>query len=154
MYPFRAIGTSEQSGEKIGGFMKAIFALVFVIVSTRAFAQDDKMQAALNNVQSEMSECMSYYSLVKECVGTKDQTLAAQTQKTVAVLSNRLVELGSSIGMTQDAMLARLKMMQDEQRQLVNNNCVNMSSLFTRKAARCKQVVENGDSILDEYLHR
>jgi hypothetical protein len=97
---------------------------------------------------------MSYYSLVKECVGTKDPTLAAQTQKTVEVLSSRLVKLGSSIGMTQDAMLARLKMMQNEQRQLVNNNCVNMSSLFTRKAARCKQVVENGDSILNEYLHK
>jgi hypothetical protein len=132
--------------------MKVIFA-VAILMSSGAFAQDEKTQAALNNVRSEMSECMSYYSLVKECVGTKDQTLAAQTQKTVEVLSSRLVRLGSSIGMTQDAMLARLKMMQDEQRQLVNNNCVNMSSLFSRKAARCKQVVENGDSILDEYLH-
>jgi hypothetical protein len=134
--------------------MKTIFAIAFVVMSSEAFAQDEKTQTALNNVQSEMSECMSYYSLVKECVGTKDPTLAAQTQKTVEVLSSRLVKLGSSIGMTQDAMLARLKMMQNEQRQLVNNNCVNMSSLFTRKAARCKQVVENGDSILNEYLHK
>lgn len=134
--------------------MKTVFAIAFVFVSSGAFAQDEKMQAALNNVQSEMSECMSYYSLVKECVGTKDPTLAAQTQKTVEVLTSRLVKLGSSIGMTQDFMLARLKMMQNEQRELVNNNCVNMSSLFTRKAARCKQVVENGDSILDEYLHK
>jgi hypothetical protein len=133
---------------------KATFAIPFVVMSAGAFAQDEKMQAALNNVQSEMSECMSYYSLVKECVGTRDPTLAAQTQRTIEALTSRLLKLGPAIGMTQDAMLARLKMMQNDQRQLISNDCVNMSSLFVRKAARCKQVVESGDSILDEYLHK
>jgi hypothetical protein len=133
---------------------KATFAIPFVVMSAGAFAQDEKMQAALNNVQSEMSECMSYYSLVKECVGTRDPTLAAQTQRNIEALTSRLLKLGPAIGMTQDAMLARLKMMQNDQRQLISNDCVNMSSLFVRKAARCKQVVESGDSILDEYLHK
>lgn len=119
-----------------------------------ASAQNEKLANALNNVQSEMSECIAYYTNVAVCIKGRDAALSDSTQKTIDALTLTAVKLGRSIGMTQDAMMSRLTMYQGQQRELVQNNCANMSSLFTRHAARCKQVVENGDSILDEYLKR
>jgi hypothetical protein len=108
----------------------------------------------LNNVQSEMSDCLAYYANIKACVGTQDKELSEGTQKTLDALTLMAVKVGQSAGMTPDAMMSRLAMFQNEQRELIKGNCANMSSLFTRHAARCKKVVQNGDAILDEYLKR
>ena len=35
---------------------------------------------------------------------------------------------------------------------LVNNDCINISSPLRRYGLRCKQVVENPDSIFSEYV--
>ena len=35
---------------------------------------------------------------------------------------------------------------------LVNNDCINISSLLRRYGLRCKQVVENLDSVFSEYM--
>jgi hypothetical protein len=134
--------------------MRILILIALSFAGFEASAQDAKTLTALNNVQHEMTVCVSYYSIVKSCAGNQDEGLSVHTQKTVDVLTARLIKLGGTIGMTQDAMLSRLKTAQDEQQGLINNNCVNMSSLYQRHAARCKLVTENGDAVLDEYLKR
>jgi len=69
-------------------------------------------------------------------------------------LSKLSIDVGSGIGMTTDAMLSRLEIQINQQKELIKNNCVNISSLFSRHSDRCKRVVENGDSILLEYMER
>ena len=131
-----------------------IAILLPFFVTGNASAQDAKLALALNNVQSEMSDCLAYYANIKACVGTQDKELSEATQKTLDALTSMALKVGQSAGMTPDAMMSRLAMFQSEQRELIKGNCANMSSLFTRHAARCKKVVENGDAILDEYLKR
>jgi len=101
-----------------------------------------------------MSTCYAYYNLMGQCIGNQDPALAQQSNKTAGHLIGVLHPLGRGIGMTDDAMKSRLlleiKQMQGE----INDNCINVSSLLARHAMRCKQVVENGDSILKEYLAR
>jgi hypothetical protein len=60
-------------------------------------------------------------------------------------------EIGVSLGMTEDAMSSRM-VNEMTTMNLINNDCINVSSLLRRHAARCKQVVENPDSILIEYM--
>jgi hypothetical protein len=60
--------------------------------------------------------------------------------------------IGRSIGMTQDAMASRLSNEMTMMKTLTNSDCVNASSLLNRYAIRCKQVLENPDSILTEYM--
>lgn len=132
----------------------ALATIVLFFVTGNASAQDAKLLSALNNVQSEMSDCVAYYANIKTCVGTHDKELSDGTQKTLDVLTLMAVKVGRSAGMTSDAMMSRLAMFQDAQRDLIKGNCANMSSLFTRHAERCKKVVQNGDAILDEYLKR
>jgi hypothetical protein len=131
-----------------------LLATLPLLIPGGSRAQDAKLLSALNNVQSEMSDCLAYYSNIKGCVGTQDKELSDRTQRTLDALALMAVKVGRSAGMTPDAMMSRLSMFQDEQHELIKGNCANMSSLFTRHAARCKQVVKNGDSILDEYLKR
>jgi hypothetical protein len=128
-------------------------AIAMIFITGPALALDDKqVLTALNNVQSEMTECVTYYASVKACIGSKDAKLASATQETMEALLRMAIKVGHSIGMTEDAMMSRITMFKDQQTKLLQNNCANISSLFTRHAARCKKVVENGDAILAEYL--
>jgi len=101
-----------------------------------------------------MSVCIAYYMLVQECVQKDDPDLGAEYARVTEHLLNFSVQLGNTIGMTEDAMTSRITIGQDQMRGLIQNNCVNISSLLGRHSNRCKQVVENGDSILLEYLER
>jgi hypothetical protein len=132
----------------------AWIAILAFFIAGMASAQDAKPALALNSVQAEMSDCLAYYANIKACVGTQDKELSEGTQKTLDALTLMAVKVGQSAGMTQDAMLSRLAMFQNEQRELIKGSCANMSSLFTRHAVRCKKVVQNGDAILDKYLKR
>jgi hypothetical protein len=115
---------------------------------------NDKIIRAMNEVQSELQTCLVYYTVVKQCLGDRDAALSKATQATVDHLTNFSIQMGQSIGLTNDAMLSRIQMMTKEQMGLINGNCINIASLYQRHAMRCKQVVENGDSILAEHLKK
>jgi hypothetical protein len=46
----------------------AWIAMLSFFVTGNASAQDAKLALALNNVQSEMSDCLAYYANIKACV--------------------------------------------------------------------------------------
>src|SRR5258707_520167 len=100
----------------------------------------------------EMTVCAVYYSQVKACVGGESEALSVSTQKTVDWLTKQMFNVGKTLGVSQDAMLSRLQMAQDDQNKLLKGDCINMASLFTRHADRCKIVVENADVVLKEYM--
>jgi hypothetical protein len=138
----------------VGVQMRLSFAALAVLVSSAAYAMDEKTTYGMNNLQTEMTVCAVYYSQVKACVGGESKVFADSTQATVDHLSTFLVKIGRSIGMSRDAIMSRMQMVQDEQSKLIQGNCINMASLYKRHAERCKIVVENGDSILKEYMDK
>ncbi|MBI1866825.1 MAG: hypothetical protein HYS06_00750 [Methylocystis sp.] len=143
--------------------MKATLFLVCAVLFgvTTSFpseAQDTEAKTlkAMNNLHSEMLVCIAYYSIVKQCLAKRDprDPLSDETEKVIDHLTSFSTKIGKSIGMTEDAMLSRLKIQIDLQMSLIQNNCVNISSLLSRHGEQCKQVVENGDSVLLEYMKR
>lgn len=126
-----------------------------VVTSTPAAAQDadTKVLGALNNLHSEMITCLAYYSIFKQCLGKSDPLYNA-TDKIIDHLTSFSIRVGDTIGMTQDAMASRVQIQMDQQMNLIQKNCVNISSLLSRHGARCKQVVESGDTILNDYMKR
>jgi hypothetical protein len=59
---------------------------------------------------------------------------------------------GTTVGMTKDAMLSRLKMALEDQAKLTEGKCVNFASLLTRYAAYCKVPGENPEAVVREYM--
>jgi hypothetical protein len=133
--------------------MRAICIVGFLLASSPAFTEDNTVDA-LNNLQMEITVCAAYYGQVKACVGPQNEALSVSTQKTIDLLTKQLFNVGKTIGVSQDAMLSRLQMAQDEQNELLKGDCINMASLFTRHADRCKIVVEHSDVILNEYMSK
>jgi hypothetical protein len=133
--------------------VKATVIAGFLFVGSAAFAEDKTIDA-LNNLQMEMTVCAVYYGQVKACVGGQNEALSVATQQTTDLLTKRLLKLGKTLGVSQGAMLSRLQMAQDEQNKLLKGDCINMASLFTRHADRCKVVVENADVVVKEYMSR
>jgi hypothetical protein len=131
--------------------MRIIFAVGLLLASSPAFAEDNTVYA-LNNLQMEMTVCAAYYGQVKACVGPQNEGLSVSTQQTVDLLTKQLFDVGKNIHISQDAMLSRLQMAQDEQNKLLKGDCINMASLFTRHGDRCKVVVENADAVFKEYM--
>jgi hypothetical protein len=119
-----------------------------------ATAQTARETAALNNLQHEMSRCIAYQMIVAECVTARDPNLAAEYDKVAKHLFEFAFRVGSTIGMTEDAMTSRVVIERIEMQNLIQNDCVNISSLYSRHALRCKEVVEDGDSVLLEYLEQ
>lgn len=132
-----------------------VFSVGLSVVASSSLAQTaDKAELALNNVHHEMARCISYNTFVAACVRKRDSDLADTYDKIAENLFGLSNQIGQSIGMTQDAMNSRITMETQEMNKLIQNNCSNISSLTIRYANRCKQVVENGDSILLEYLNK
>lgn len=62
-------------------------ALPMFLLIGDASAQDEKLTNALNNVQSEMSECIAYYTNVAACIKGRDAALSDSTQRTIEALT-------------------------------------------------------------------
>jgi hypothetical protein len=133
--------------------MKAAVIVGCLLVGSAAFAEDKTIDA-LNNLQMEMTVCAAYYGQVKTCVEGQNEALGATAQQAIDVLTRRLFNVGKALGISQDAMLSRLQMAQDEQNKLLKGDCINMASLFTRHADRCKIVVDNADVVVKEYMSK
>jgi hypothetical protein len=114
----------------------------------------EKQIEALNNVQMELSVCIAYFNFAMQCApeAMKDEVKAFEP--TIESMSDFAHKIGTSIGMTQDAMIARLKLATEEQATIIAGKCVNFSSLITRHAARCKLLGEHADSVYDEYMNK
>jgi hypothetical protein len=133
--------------------MKTVWIAVCLLASSAAVAEE-KTTYTLNNLQMEMTVCAAYYSQMKACIGAQNESLNVSTQKTVDLPTKQLFNVGKNIGVSQDAMLSRLQMAQDEQTKLLKGDCINIASLFARHADRCKLVVENANAVLKEYMSK
>ena len=130
----------------------------FGLLAAAAHAQPLTPQRinALNNLQEEFTACGVYYRAEISCA-TPEWKAKLQTQldPVLKLFDLMVVSIGSNIGMTQDAIEQRLRRNVDQQSRLTNGKvCINIDSLSARYEARCKQLAEHPEAIMDEYLRR
>jgi hypothetical protein len=129
--------------------------LVGMAIQAALAQTPERAKLALNNTQHEMTECSAYYTVMRRCIGSeRNPKLYEDTSELITRLNELAFKTGRSVGMTQDAMLSRLRMSLEGQMSLINYDCVNVSSLMSRYADRCKFVAERPDEVLAEYLKK
>jgi hypothetical protein len=129
-----------------------------VIAATVAHAETFTSQQtdALNNLQEEFATCGAFYRTEIACA-TPEWKAKLQTQldPTLKLFDAMAVSIGSTIGMTQDAIEQRLRRVFEQQSRLTRGNvCLNIDSLYARLNSRCKQLAEHPESIIDEYKRK
>src|SRR6266699_3400027 len=123
--------------------LRAVTAALCLLLNFPAFAYDAKTLKAMDGVESELSYCIGYFSIVKQCIGNQDAKLSESTAQVIRVVGERAVKLGLDIGMSKE-----------EQLELMQHNCATIKPVVDRYANRCKEVLLHQDAVLQEYLNR
>jgi len=134
-------------------------AIAFLMISGSAFAQSNKLSekeiTAWNSVQYEMTQCAALWQFLRACVPENAKAEDVRHAEQVAKYFSELaVTTGLRIGMTQDAMNSRLKMVMEDQAKLIEGKCVNFSSLAIRYLDRCKALGEHPETMFQEHMNK
>ena len=131
-----------------------MFAFELLAVAARAQTLTPQRIDALNNLQEEFTACGVYYRAEIACATPEWKAkLKAQLDPILKLFDMMVVSIGSNIGMTQDAIEQRLRRNVDQQSRLTNGKvCINIDSLYARYDARCKQLAEHPEAVMDEYM--
>jgi hypothetical protein len=128
--------------------------LLLLALTLPAFAQEEK-KTAVDVVQAELSICEVYYTFVRGCAIEKAEVNAASVANSNAEkLRKYAFQAGQTIRMDNDAMIARQKVAVEQQQKLLEGDCKNIVKLDEAYGARCKQLSDNPQVILDQYLKR
>jgi hypothetical protein len=132
--------------------MRRAAVLVCLLLPAAALAQDPPLKtAALDKLQGEMTVCLAYYGMAKNCVPDGSAEAQALSEK-VDLLTARTYSVGKSIGMNTDAMMARLNAALDQNSAILAKSCANIGKLHQAHAARCKVVVEDPNAVYGEFV--
>jgi hypothetical protein len=128
--------------------------ILLLALTLPAFAQEEK-KTAVDVVQAELSICVVYYTFVRGCAIEKAEVNAASVANSNAEkLRKYAFQAGQTIRMDNDAMIARQKVAVEQQQKLLEGDCKNIVKLDEAYGARCKQLSDNPQVILDQYLKR
>jgi len=131
-----------------------VFGLVLGL--SPASAQDGgKATEAVSNMQMEFTVCVAYFNFLKTCAPKDmEEEVTAKVNPTIKFLTSMAFTAAQQIGMSNEVAMARLKMAYEDQQQTISKSCTNFALLYQEHAQRCKQVGENGDKVLQEYLDK
>ena len=59
--------------------LRAVIAVLCLLLNFQAFAYDAKTLKAMDGVQSELSSCMGNFTIVKQCIGNQDAKLSERS---------------------------------------------------------------------------
>lgn len=141
-------------------FFRTVFLLAALTaaVPAQTHAQDEKKEekkTAIDVVQAELSICVVYYSFVRGCaIEQAEVNLASVANANSEKLRKFAFQAGQTIRMDADAMVARQKVAVEQQQKLLAGDCKNMPKLDEAYGPRCKQLSDNPQAILDQYLKR
>lgn len=128
--------------------------ILLLLLSAPALAQQGK-KTAIDLVQAELSVCVAYYTFVRGCAIEKsDINSATVATATIGKLRKFAFQAGQTISMDTETMLSRLKIALDQQSKLLDGNCENIAKLDESYGPRCKQLSDDPQSVLDQYLKR
>lgn len=129
-------------------------ACLLVLLSAPLQAQEEK-KTAVDVVQAELSICVVYYTFVRGCAIEKAEVnVASVANANAEKLRKYAFQAGHTIRMDTDAMIARQKVAVEQQQKLLDGKCENIVKLDEAYGPRCKQLSDNPQVILDQYLKR
>jgi hypothetical protein len=132
--------------------LQSILALSLTLLAEAAFAQDGD-KAAKDKLHADITTCIAYYAYSQQCIGPNGpKAVSDAIDRSMTWLKGASYDTGMSIGLSPETMLDRLQASLDEQKALIKADCKNIALLNERHGARCKRLVENSDSILQEHL--
>lgn len=129
-------------------------AALLVLLSVPAAAQEEK-KTAIEVVQAELSICVGYYTFVRGCAIEQSNINAASVATAnVDKLRKYAYQAGQAVNMSAETMLSRLKLAIEQQQKLLAGDCKNIVKLDEAYGARCKQLSDDPQAVLDQYLKK
>ena len=134
--------------------LRTVIAALCLLLNFQAFAYDAKTLKAMDGVQSELSHCIGYFNIVKQCIGNQDAKLSETTARVIHLVGERAIKLGLDIGMSNEAIVARSAASKEEELALMQHSCTTIKPVVDRYENRCKEVLLHQDAVLKEYPAR
>jgi len=129
--------------------------LTLLLLLTLSVKAQDEKKMAVDIVQAELSICVVYYSFVRGCAIEQAQVNVASVANANAdKLRKFAFQAGQTLRMDNESMISRQKAAVEQQQKLLNGKCENMPKLDEAYGARCKQLSDDPQAILDQYLKR
>jgi hypothetical protein len=117
---------------------------VLLVWSSLAASQQsiEDVRRLMNNMHHDMSTCVAYFRVVSTCAANSPRSshLAEPNEKASDFLLQQAYVLAQEIGMTEDALNSRLAMAAEEMIELMNKNCINISSVMSRHQKKCTAI--------------
>ncbi|HRN87899.1 MAG TPA: hypothetical protein PK271_04795 [Hyphomicrobium sp.] len=138
---------------------RALALAVALALSGPATAQhpvtlSEQERRALDGYQRETLVCANYFMLLQRCLTNSSapakMILSARNAADDLILTG--LATGKAIGLTEDAMQARMKAEGDAIMALVGGDCGQIDVASDQHLKRCTRVAANGTAVLDQYL--
>jgi hypothetical protein len=104
---------------------------------------------ATNELSAEMIECGQYFLISWACFkdfpNPEAQAMANEYRAASDQISQLGFTVGKSVGLLEEAALARMRMANDRLSKEINKNCTNISILLERYASFCKNLAQRPD---------
>jgi hypothetical protein len=131
-------------------------AVVMGLLLSRANAQETPWtkQDALHETSNEAAQCMAYYAFSQKCASNAGNTaLHDQIQQAIDLATRITFTSGKASGMSNEALLASLKLALDDTQASIGNSCVNISVLVVKYADSCRSLLEHPDDRVQTLMH-
>ncbi len=137
--------------------MKILWQVVLIIlISTSAYAENDEIKNEIfDNVSHEFVECANYFSIVAQGFRNRgDKTVSEkydQASDTAVKYAVMAAEKSRTSEMAQKVTLSRFELGLKSMLKEIDNDVSNISILSNKYALRCKDAMENPDTIMEEW---
>ena len=106
-------------------------------------AADQAQLRAMNAEQGRLSTCVAYFQVAKTCLGNQDPVMSSNLEEHAKYMFMVSHTFGAQIGMSEDAMLSRLRLEHTEMMELMQSSCLNISSLLQRHSVECGKIIKS-----------
>jgi hypothetical protein len=139
--------------------MKATFlsAMFTVALLGHAVADDQSMavEMAANNLSHEMSQCCAFHKVVAACfLQSNFKQESEQARKEAGIYLEWAASLGNRAGISKinEVLVARDNMAVKALRELIDNDCRNLSIALDKYGDRCKAIADDPAAALAKYI--
>jgi hypothetical protein len=128
------------------------------IMTTGALSQtlSDAETRAVNELSGEMLECSVYFLISATCLQGNPDPRIPQIIKDLngqaAKIGGLGITTGRLVGITDEAVGARAKLMRADMMKSLNNNCINIATLLEKYNNFCQLLTQNADPRLKELM--
>jgi hypothetical protein len=115
-------------------------ALLFAFSSWSANADDSAHQMTMDNAHAELSVCLAFYSILRECAGS--EAARAETKAAMLRFENMLLDAARAAHLQSSDEQLRLELNLLDQRTFSGNNCSGAGTLRARYAEQCARLLK------------